>query len=264
MKSIVFDNAGTILRRVTALKEISSKKIIFETNTIGMVNNIENSLILVFQEPTLNLINLNIKIVDYLKENFDKFEISYSNNNYTKEDVIRVLHDDETVFDDIKDSAVALVNEFDLEICSGSALIISMSLKKILYVYTSGGLFFEDTLFLFKTLKKRNYSIYIASGDNKQSLYKIASILKIPESNIYHTCNSVCKCKVIQTLQKEYEKVIMVGNNTNDKLALKQADIGILSLEQGERLPNSLFESADYVIKKLGNVLKFIDGGEEV
>lgn len=261
MKSIVFDNAGTIIRRVTALKDMSTKKIFFESNTIGIVNDIDNSLILVFQTPTKKLLDLDCKIVDYLENNKDLFEISYSNKKYTKEEVIGALKGDVTSFTDLKESASALISKYDIEICSGSAIIVNMSLKKILYVYTSGGLFFEDTLYLFKTLKKLSYNIYIASGDNKQSLYKISSILNIPQNNIYHTCNSTCKRNVIIKLQRDNQKVIMVGNNTNDELAIKQADIGILTLEQNEKLPNTLLNNSDYTINRIGDVLKFI--GEE-
>ena len=46
MKAIVFDNAGTILKRVTALKDMSTNNIVFETNTIGIVNENIESLIL--------------------------------------------------------------------------------------------------------------------------------------------------------------------------------------------------------------------------
>lgn len=48
MKAIVFDNAGTILKRVTSLKDMSTNNIIFETNTIGIANKNENNIILVF------------------------------------------------------------------------------------------------------------------------------------------------------------------------------------------------------------------------
>ena len=50
----------------------------------------------------------------------------------------------------------------------------------------------------------------------------------------------------------------MVGNNTNDQLALKQADLGILTVQQGEDLPEQLYTSADYVISSIVDVLKII------
>ena len=102
MKAIVFDNAGTILKRVTALKEVSTNKIIYETNTIGMVNEKDESIIIVFQTPTNELIQQDGKIIDYLKNNMDSFEISYSKKEYNKQDVICALKNDLTNIVDIK------------------------------------------------------------------------------------------------------------------------------------------------------------------
>ncbi|MBR0471930.1 MAG: HAD family hydrolase [Methanosphaera sp.] len=262
MKAIVFDNAGTIIKRVTALKDMNSNKLIFETNTIGLVNKNDDSLMLVFQTPTKQLIQHDKKIIDYLKENVEKFEIGYSKKNYTKHDVIQVLEHDTSTLDDIRESVLSLIKNYDIDICSGSALIINMGTKKIDYVYTAGGLFFKDTLNVFKHLKKLDYHIFIASGDNKQSLSKIAKTLNIPQNNIYDTCNVDCKEKVICKLQEKHDKVIMVGNNTNDYLALKKADISILTTEQGEKLPEYLLSSVNFVINKISDVLKIIENGD--
>lgn len=259
MKAIVFDNAGTILKRVTALKEVHTNNIIFETNTIGMVNKNKDSLLIVFQTPTKELIQQKCLIVEYLKTHPDSYEISYSTKKYTKKDVIKALEHDSTNFQDIEESALALVSKYDIEICSGSAIIVNIKDKKIEYAYTAGGLFFEHTREIFKRLNKKELSLFIASGDNGQSLSKIASILNIPESNVYSTCNSNCKEKIIKNLQKKYEAVMMVGNNSNDMLAIKQADIGILSIQQGETLPDNLIDSADYVINNIKKVLKIVE-----
>lgn len=262
MKSIVFDNAGTILKRVTALKDMYNNNLIYETNTIDIVNQKDESLLLVFQTPTKELIQNDMKIVDYLKENPDSFEISYSRKKYGKTEIINSLKEDNTTLDDIKESAYALIKKYDIEICSGSALIVDMKNNKIDYAYTAGGMFFPDTRNVFKYLKKIGYDIYIASGDNKQSLSIIANILKVPESNIHDTCNIDCKRKVVENLQKKYEQVIMVGNNTNDYKAIKQSDIGIISVEQGEKLPKYLLDSSDYVIDNIGKILKIVNDEE--
>ena len=73
MKSIVFDNAGTILRRVTVLKNMSTNEFFFETNTIGMVNENDNTLIVVFQTPTIDLIQNDMTIFDYMNLNKTSF-----------------------------------------------------------------------------------------------------------------------------------------------------------------------------------------------
>jgi Cu+-exporting ATPase len=258
MKSIVFDNAGTIINRVTAIKNMSDNQITFETNTIGIVNENDNKLILVFQTPTRELIEYGGLIIEYLKENPSSYEIAYSKKNFEKSEVVKALNDEKVSTEDIKESAYALINRYDIEICSGTAMIINMADKKIEYVYTAGGIFFDGTKSTFKKIKEMGYTIYIASGDNRQSLLKIASILGVPESNIFDTCNVMCKEKVVLNLQKDNNKVVMVGNNSNDYLAIKQANIGILSIQQGEKISKNLISTADYVVNDIRDVLKIV------
>lgn len=259
MKSIVFDNAGTIIKRVSALKHTSTQNIIFETNTIGMVDQMCEGLILVFQTPTKKLIQQDMTIYDFLKNNPELYEISYSTKNYTKQEVTKALTHDTTSFNNIKQATSQLINKYEIDICSGSALLIDMKKGKIEYVYTAGGIFYPDTTKFFKKLNQKQYHLYIASGDNKESLVKIAKKLEIPEENVYHTCNSHCKEKVVIRLQEKHDHVFMVGNNTNDEKAIKKADTGILTIQQKEKLPQRLYESADYVIESIYDVLKIVD-----
>ena len=259
MKSIVFDNAGTIIKRVNALKHTSTQNIIFETNTIGMVDQMCEGVMLVFQTPTKKLIQQDRTIYDFLKNNPEQYEISYSTKNYTKQEVSKALKHDTITFRDIKQATSQLINKYEIDICSGSAVIIDMKKRKIEYVYTAGGIIYPETTKLFKKLNQKQYNLYIASGDNKESLVKIAKKLEIPEENVYHTCNSHCKENVVKTLQEKNDHVFMVGNNTNDEKAIKKADTGILTIQQKEKLPQHLYESSDYVIESIYDVLKIVD-----
>ncbi|WP_455645401.1 HAD family hydrolase [Methanosphaera sp.] len=258
MKSLVFDNAGTILQRVTVLKDMSNNNFLFETNTIGITNEKAGRIIVVLQTPTKNLIKKSGKIYDYLKKYPEYFEISYSREHITKEEVIQAISNDMSTFHDLRDSAKCLVETYDIEICSGSALIVNTIEHKIEYVFTAGGLFFKDTRNVIDFLKKEGINIYIASGDNKQSLKRIASILNIPFENIYDTMDSRGKEKVVKNLQDKGHFVYMVGNNTNDQLAIKQANIGVLTLEQKEVLPDYLLEIPDYKIRNIGEIIDII------
>ncbi|WP_432703579.1 hypothetical protein ACRERI_07305 [Methanothermobacter thermautotrophicus] len=46
-----------------------------------------------------------------------------------------------------------------------------------------------------------------------------------------------------------------MGNGINDILALREADIGVLTLQQREHVPQRLIEAADYVIENIGELL---------
>lgn len=257
--AVVFDNAGTILRRVTAIKYVHSDEIFYETNTIGIANENDERVILVIQKPTPELIkDSSSSIYEFLLSNPDLFEISYSQKEYSKEDVLSKIAGDPTTISEIKKTAHELIDKYDIEICSGSALIINMSIGCIEYVFTAGGMFFSHTIDIMDYLHKNNYDIYIASGDNKPSLMKIADKLKIVHTNVYDTTNRQGKMGLILKLKEDYSKVIMVGNNTNDELALEASDISILTHEQKEELPKYLEEQVDYNIDSISEIKNII------
>jgi len=254
MKAIVFDNAGTILQRISVLKHMPSENILFESNTIGIANENLDRLIIVFQTPTKNLIKHEGRIYDYLKKYPNEFEISYSHKNTTKDEIIEILEDDPSTIEDLAQSARILVKEYDIEVCSGSALIVNTAKRRIEYVYTAGGIFFEGTKDLMNKLNNNGYEIFIASGDNKDSLLKIATKLSIDACNVHDTCDRTCKGRIVTKLKEEGYHVTMVGNHSNDEKAIKKADIGILTLEQQEEVPDELIESSDYVISTIKDV----------
>lgn len=260
MKAIVFDNAGTILKRITAIKDMESQNIFFETNTIGIANENPNRIIVVFQQPTSQIIKENkpnTKIHTYMKQNEDKFEISYSQENIPKNKVIEKLANDTTTISQITQTRDSLMKH-NIEICSGSALIVDIEKGKITHVFTAGGVFFNKTKQTIKTLIK-DHEIYIASGDNHESLIKIADILGIKRSHIYDTQNRIGKQQIVNMLKKQGYYVYMVGNNLNDELALQCADTGILTLEQKEELPQYLIDNADYTINHFNEILEIIE-----
>ena len=145
MKSIVFDNAGTILKRITVLNDVVHNKLIYETNTIGIANQKKSRIIVVLQESVNELSRHTGTLYDYLKDNMEYFEISYSQINILKSDVVDVLANDSTSFHDLFLATNTLIENYDVEIISGCALIVDMDNGMIEYVYTAGGLFFEDT-----------------------------------------------------------------------------------------------------------------------
>jgi Cu+-exporting ATPase len=48
---------------------------------------------------------------------------------------------------------------------------------------------------------------------------------------------------------------MMVGNSSNDLMAIEEADIGVLTLQQGEFVPERLYNSSDVVIHNIKEIL---------
>jgi Cu+-exporting ATPase len=48
---------------------------------------------------------------------------------------------------------------------------------------------------------------------------------------------------------------MMVGNSANDLLAIEEADIGVLTLQQEENVPEKLYNISDVVIYNIKDIL---------
>ena len=81
-------------------------------------------------------------------------------------------------------------------------------------------------------LKNRGVEIFIASGDRKTSLEQLAEFINVPKENVFDTASSRRKKEIVMDLKSKY-KVMMVGNSSNDVLAIEEADVGVLTLQQG-------------------------------
>ena len=95
---------------------------------------------------------------------------------------------------------------------------------------------------------------YIASGDRGVKLEKIADHLGIPANHVYGIATPLIKAQIVRDLKRDYTTVVMVGDGVNDIPAMREADVAILSLQQGGEKPPELFEAADFTIHKVTEV----------
>jgi heavy metal translocating P-type ATPase len=78
---------------------------------------------------------------------------------------------------------------------------------------------------IINTLRQRNISIYIISGDHEQSTKKLAKELNI--DNFFAEVLPENKAKIISELQNQGKLVCFVGDGINDSIALKKANVSI-------------------------------------
>jgi len=257
-KAVVFDVAGTLLRRYRAVRSVGTGKRSKES-TLEMIDDLGDSALVVLQTNTKKTVmnaDPDQKLYDFLKEYNINVYISYSSTKITIEELLDKIKQDPITMKYFQDVARYLSNEHDfIEICSGSAFVYNTSTSKIQYAIAAGGQLFPKASEVIKTLTARNIESYIASGDSEKSIKKIGKKIKIPCENIYSTVDELGKEKIIKDLQKENYKVMMVGNGPNDVLAFKQSDISVLTLEQGDFISEKLYNEADIVINHITDVL---------
>lgn len=258
MKAIVFDNSGTLIERYRALKDIKTGEICDFISSLDVVDcDSQRALVVLQTDPSKCIINANPNqtIYEFITRNKIDFGISYSAIDIEKKELLKAIEYDKTLVSDIQDTIKAVIEKkYNVQICSGSGFIVNIAKKKIEFTITAGGKIFKEVPEVIKKLKERKIDIFVASGDRKGSLEELAKFIGIPIKNVFGTATPQRKMEIVKELKKKY-KVIMVGNSINDVLALGEADIGILTLQQKEYTSKKVYEAADAVVNNIEDIL---------
>jgi len=258
MKAVVFDNSGTLIARYRAIKDLKSGVICDHTSTIDLVDrDPERALVVLQTDPStcLGRAKSDQTIYEFIRRNKVPFDVSYSNLDIGKKTLLNEIIDDQTKVSDIQDTINAVIaKNYNVQICTGSGFIVNLAKGKIEFTITAGGKIFPEVPSVVEELKKRGFNIFVASGDRTRSLIELANFIHIPSENVFGTADSKRKMEIVSGLKERY-KVMMVGNSANDILALKEADLGVLTLQQGENTPKKVYNAADVVIENLKEIL---------
>ena len=257
-KAVVFDNSGTLIKRYRAVKNMRTGNICDHVSSIDIVDyNVNRALVVLQTDPSKCIINArpHQTIHNFIKRNNLKIDVSYSSVDIDENKILDIIKDDQSQVSDIQDTIKAVMEKhYNVQICSGSGFIMNINSGEIEFIITAGGKLFKEVPLVIKELKKRGVEIYVASGDRTKSLEQLAQFIHIPHDNVCGTADSWKKRDIVRYLKK-YFKVMMVGNSSNDLLAIEEADIGVLTLQQEEDVPDKLYNTADVVIYNIKDVL---------
>ena len=257
-KAVVFDNSGTLIERFRVIKDVLNGNIFTDINSLDLIDQADALALVVLQFNTNKLLKLDPDtfISDVIREYNIEFDISFSTNQVSKAEVKEILDNERsTTISDITDGFDILREKIShMELCNGSALIVDMDLGVVAYTITSAGKFFPKVFETVETLKSRGIEIYIASGDRKGAINRLANMLDVPEDNAYGTVSTRGKCEVVSILKDAGYKVMMVGDGLNDLLAFKKADVSVLTIEQQEEVSPKMMDKTDYVIEDIFEV----------
>ena len=257
-KAVVFDNSGTLIERYRVIKDVINNYIFTDINSLDLIDQADALALVVLQFNTNKFLKLdpNTLVSDVIKEYEIDFDISFSTKQVSKAEVKDILDNETSAkISDITDGFDILKEKIsNMELCNGSALIVDMDLGVVAYTITSAGRFFPKVFETVETLKSRGIEIFIASGDRKGAINRLANMLDVPEDNAFGTVSTRGKCEVISILKDGGYKVMMVGDGLNDILAFKKADVSVLTIEQQEEVSPKMLDKTDYVIEDIFEV----------
>lgn len=257
-KAVVFDNSGTLIERYRVIKDVMSGNIFTDINSLDLIDQTDSLALVVLQYNTNKLLELdsNTLLSDVIKEYDIDFDVSFTNIETTKDEIKNILlNENSAVVSDITDGFPILRKKVpNMELCNGSAVIIDVHLGTISYTITSAGKLFDGVVDTVEDLKSQGYEIFLASGDRKGAINRLADMLDISLDNAHGSVSTRGKCEVVKSLQDEGYKVMMVGDGLNDVLAFKRADVSVLTIEQQEEVSPKLMDKTDYIIEDIREV----------
>jgi len=261
--AVVFDSAGTLLHMYRVAKEvrtgrilenIESTAIVAKKNGCGLVVlNAENETILHSREdmPLFEFIN-NYRI---------PIGVSCSKGEFSANNAYDIIKGTQIHMGDVQDVMHAVSYHCPNIFYLAAGMIIDSDARDVPYVLSTGGQVFATTLETLRALRAMNVDTFIASGDSMRTLSQLAEYIEMPPERIFALATTTMKEEVVLKLKNKYEKVVMVGDGINDILALRAADLGIMTVQQGDKRPEKLKEAADLV---LDDIIKVVDVVKEL
>ncbi len=258
--AVVFDSAGTLLRMYRVAKEAA-------TGTI--LDNIQTTL-LVAQKPRRALVVMNgdlestilscppMTFHQFLEKYDISIEISCSSGSFGLDEAYGIIRGSSVCVGDIRDVISVVRGRCPDVFYLASGIIVDAQESTVPYVLSTGGKMYSKTPATIAELKRMGVDVFIASGDGYHNLGKLAASVGIPMKDVFGVASPRDKEKIVLELKIKYGTVVMVGDGMNDILALRAADVGIITTQQGDERPQVLRDAADRVIDNIYDVTDIV------
>ncbi len=260
--AVVFDSAGTLLRMHRVAKNVITGEFLDEVVSTELVGKKPYCALMVMQVDSSNLVSCppDMLISDFIRKHSIDIDVACSRSKIDKNDAMRAITNDKVArMKDLQDVMAAVKKRCKNIYYMGVGLIIDVDTDSIPYVICTGGKVYSNAFRVIETLMEKGIGVYIASGDSMRNLSVLAENLRVPLGCVFEISTPERKEEIVKNLKKEYDRVIMVGDGINDILAMRAADLGVLSIQQTGKCPPLLCEEADIVIKDIWEIIGIVE-----
>ena len=254
--AIVFDSAGTLMEMYRVAKDIKTGKLLYDVVSTNIVKSCPVCALVAIQiEPArVEICPATSSLSDFIPEHVD-VDVVCMSKDVTKEMVHDILRKNPMVkVSDLQEVLEAIRVKCPRIFYVGLGFAVNADTGTVTHTISTGGKLFSGAQETVHNLAEAGADIFIASGDRKPKLLLLSERLMIPPERIFGTFTPRMKQELVSGLKKEYEHVVMVGNDINDYYALKEADIGILTVQQSGVESERLKNMADEIITDICQV----------
>jgi Cu+-exporting ATPase len=249
--AVVMDVAGTILMMYRVAKDIGRGVILEKVVTWELMMEKKGRALVVPQiDPDLILSSRPDGLLGTLVlGRGERVEISCSSSRISRIEVLGILGRSQVRVRELQEVYLAVKAR-----CSGiyrtTGMIVDQDCQDIVYTLSTGGAPFPGLRNVLLDLENLGADVYVASGDSMRSLANLKEC-GIDLSRIHPIASPRRKKEIVTDLKKKYRRVVMVGDGLNDLYALREADIGVLTVQQDTRPAPKLRQAADEIIKNI-------------
>jgi len=261
--AVVFDGAGVIYAPFRIIKDVETG-VTHRSSVSGITvtDRLKRGALAVLNtkyEQTIEQDDPATNLSDLMKDKKIENKVIYKKDVISDEEILETLLRDTNVKVRDVHETVTLLRRCDILPVMGVGLIVDMVKGAIRYVIAGGINLFPGTIKLFKELRELGVLTFIASGDRIVPEEMAVYLPDVPPDHIFGMMNPEDKRKLVRSLKEDYT-VMMVGDDRNDYLAMREADIAVLSLQEAADRPQEVFEVADFSINELGELTGIIKG----
>jgi soluble P-type ATPase len=261
--AVVFDSAGTLLHTYRMAKDVVSGEFLPDVETTMLTFSDPHRVLCVIHAHSHGIMAAppDQLFSAFLREHQIGFGISCTRRVVEAEDIGMILHHDtrakmgdmqecmRIIWSKIREEAIVALN---------SGVIVHTGLGRIEFTVTAGGTPFPGARETIRELHHRGIATFIASGDREAKLERMADYLGIPRDRVFGIATPTVKERIVRDLKEEYDTVMMVGDSINDLLAMRSADIAVLTEQQQSDKPEELIGAVDYRIHDVRDVLGIV------
>ncbi len=260
--AVVFDSAGTLLRMHRVAKNVKTAEFLDEVVSTELVGKKPYCAIMVMQVDSNKLVSCphDMLVSDFIKDYNIRIDVGCSRAQVDIDAARTAVESDrKATMKDLQDVMAAVKKKCRNIFYMGVGLIIDVDTNSIPYVICTGGKVYSNSQKVIGTLNEMGIGVYIASGDSMRNLSALAENVCVPLNCVFEISTPTKKEEIVKRLKQEYDKVIMVGDGINDILAMRAADLGVLSIQQTGKCPPLLCEEADVVIKDIEEIIGIVE-----
>lgn len=242
-RAVVLDKSGTIIEPCRVVYNIEEGRWLYHISTLKYV--VEKGGVLV---------NLRGRIQDITSGKIRGARLKISccaSKNPPVIDKAKII--DPKVLEILREAYEKALTHCSSELGACVAIILDPG-GEVTDVVGLGGRLYPDVKGAVMEMQRGGADLYLATGNCKEMTINCASLLNIPKHAAIFDASPEEKRELVRRLRGFYGAVVMVGNDINDLVALREADISILVRRKGEFQKESLCAEVDYFVDSLTEV----------